>query len=76
MPSWSPSIFGCIQILRLTASAQLTNAQLDDAGDQEFRNWICLSGAMGGYKAEIVDYLETYIFNSNKCFAIFRPNSG
>ena len=52
---------------------QLTNAQLDDAGDQEFRNWICLSGAMEGYKAEIVDYLETYIFNSNKCFAIFRP---
>ncbi len=53
--------------------AQLTNEQLDDAGDQEFRNWICLSGAMEGYKAEIVDYLETYIFNSNKCFAVFRP---
>ena len=54
--------------------AQLTNTQLDDAGDQEFRNGICLSGAMEGYKAEIVDYLETYIFNSNKCFAIFRPD--
>ena len=52
---------------------QLTNAQLDDAGDQEFWNWICLSGAMEGYKAEIVDYMETYIFNSNKCFAVFRP---
>lgn len=52
---------------------QLTNAQLDEAGDQEFRNWICLSGAMEGYKAEIIDYMETYIFNSNKCFAVFRP---
>lgn len=55
--------------------AQLTNAQLDDAGDQEFRNWICLAGAMEGYKAEIVDYLETYIFNSNKCFAVLRPDT-
>ena len=54
--------------------AQLTNDDIDDAGEQEFRNWICLSGAMDGYKAEIVDYLETYIFNSNKCFAILRPN--
>ena len=31
------------------------------------------SGAMEGYEAEIVDYLETYIFNSNKCFALLRP---
>ncbi len=59
---------------RYSSWAQLTNHQLDDAGDQEFRNWICLSGAMDGYKAEIVDYLETYIFNSNKCFAVFRPD--
>ncbi|MCH8281358.1 MAG: hypothetical protein IIC96_11830 [Chloroflexi bacterium] len=54
--------------------AQLTNDEIDDAGEQEFRNWICLSGATEGYKTEIVDYLETYIFNSNKCFAILRPN--
>ena len=33
-----------------------------------------MSGAMEGYQAEIVDYLETYIFNSNKCFAVFRPD--
>ncbi len=56
--------------------AQLTNRQIDDAGDQEFKNWICLAGAMQGRQAEVIDYLETYIFNSNKCFAIFRPNSG
>jgi hypothetical protein len=23
--------------------------------------------------AEIVDYVESWIFNSDKCFAIFRP---
>ena len=56
--------------------AHLTNAQIDEAGDHEFRNWICLAGAMKGYQAEIVDYLETYIFNSNKCFAILRDVNG
>jgi len=54
--------------------AQMTNEEIDDSGQQEFRNWICMSGAMEGYKAEIFDYLETYIFNSNKCFAVLRPN--
>jgi hypothetical protein len=54
--------------------AQLTNAEIDDAGDQEFRNWICLAGAMADRRAEIVDYVETYIFNSTKCFAVFPPN--
>jgi len=24
-------------------------------------------------KPEILDYLETYVLNSNKCMAIFRP---
>ena len=52
----------------------LTTAQLEDAGQHEFLNWICLAGAMHelGRKAEIVDYVESYIFNSDKCFAIFR----
>jgi hypothetical protein len=54
--------------------AQLTNEQIDESGQQEFRNWICLSGAMEGYKAEIIDYMENYIFNSNKCFAVLRPS--
>jgi hypothetical protein len=53
----------------------LTTKQIEYAGQQEFLNWICLAGAMHelGQKAEIVDYVESYVFNSNKCFAIFRP---
>jgi hypothetical protein len=53
----------------------LTTPQLEDAGQHEFLNWVCLAGAMHelGRKAEIVDYVESYIFNSDKCFAIFRP---
>lgn len=53
----------------------LTLAQVVDAGQHEFLNWICLAGAMHqlGRKAEIVDYVESYVLNSDKCFAIFRP---
>jgi hypothetical protein len=25
-----------------------------------------------GRKAEILDYVESYLFNSDKCFALFR----
>jgi hypothetical protein len=28
--------------------------------------------ALGG-KPEIVDYVESYLFNSDKCSALFRP---
>ncbi len=36
---------------------------------------MCLAGAMSelGRKPEIVDYYETYIFNSTKCLAVFQP---
>ena len=52
----------------------LQQAQLDDAGQNELLNWICLAGAMDelGYHAEIVDFVESYVFNSSKCFAVFE----
>ena len=53
----------------------LTTEEIEDAGQQEFLNWVCLGGAMHalGREPEIVDYVESYIFNSDKCFALFRP---
>ena len=50
-----------------------TTAELEDAGQNEFLNWVCLAGAMDalGLKADIVDYVESYVFNSSKCFAAF-----
>jgi hypothetical protein len=53
----------------------LTTEEIEDAGQQEFLNWVCLGGAMHalGRQPEIVDYVESYIFNSDKCFALFRP---
>ncbi len=54
---------------------QVSTAQIEDAGQQELLNWMCLAGAMEelGRKAEILDYVETYVLNSNKCLAVFRP---
>ena len=51
----------------------LTSEEIEDTGQSEFLNWVCLAGAMAelGHEAEIVDYVESYIFNSSKCFAAF-----
>jgi len=49
-------------------------SEIEDAGEHEFLNWVCLAGAMAemDYRVEIIDYVESYIFNSNKCFAVFK----
>jgi aromatic ring-opening dioxygenase LigB subunit len=51
---------------------ELDLAELREAGQHEFLNWVCLAGAMEGRKAEVLSYGETYVFNSNKCVAVFR----
>ena len=54
---------------------KVTTKEIKGAGQQELLNWMCLIGAMGelGRKPLILDFVETYVFNSNKCMAIFRP---
>lgn len=49
--------------------------ELEDAGQHEMLNWICLAGAMTelGQNPTYTDYCESYIFNSTKCFAVFPP---
>ena len=53
----------------------LTTAQIEEAGDQEMLNWMCLAGAMEelGRQPEIVDWIESWTTNSNKCLALFTP---
>jgi hypothetical protein len=60
---------------RLDRWRGLTTAQIEASGQQELLNWVCLAGAMHalGRRGEIVDWVETYVFNSSKCFAVFRP---
>ncbi len=47
--------------------------EMVDAGQHEMLNWVTLAGAMSdlGRKAELVDWVESYVMNSNKCFAAF-----
>jgi hypothetical protein len=52
---------------------ELSLTDMENAGQQEVLNWMCLAGALAElkYEAEFLDYAESYIFNSNKCTAIF-----
>jgi hypothetical protein len=60
---------------RFAAWRSLNTDEIEDAGQNEMLNWICLAGAMHelGHKVEIVDFVESYVFNSSKCFASFAP---
>jgi hypothetical protein len=53
---------------------ELRREDLEAAGQHELLNWIVLAGAMDavGKKAQVVDYVESYVMNSNKCFALFQ----
>ncbi|HXG37007.1 MAG TPA: extradiol ring-cleavage dioxygenase [Dehalococcoidia bacterium] len=50
-------------------------AALEESGQHEVLNWYCLLGAMAelGRKPDEAELVESWIFNSDKCFAIFRP---
>jgi len=50
-------------------------AAIEESGQQEMLNWYMLAGAMEalGRKPDECDFVETWSFNSNKCFATFRP---
>jgi len=49
-------------------------SQLEASGQHEVLNWVCLAGAMAemGGKMEVVDWVETWLFNAPKCLAVFR----
>ena len=49
-------------------------AQLEDSGQHELLNWVCLAGAITelGYKSQVLDFSETYIFNSSKCSIVAK----
>jgi len=48
---------------------------IESSGQQEMLNWYMLAGAMEalGRKPDECYFLETWSFNSNKCFATFMP---
>jgi hypothetical protein len=48
-------------------------AAIEDSGQQEMLNWMCLAGAMAelGRRPTDCTFIESWIFNSNKVFATF-----
>jgi catalytic LigB subunit of aromatic ring-opening dioxygenase len=51
--------------------------EVEDRGHHELLNWFCLAGAMhalGHGKPDESVFLESWITNSDKVFAVFRPN--
>ncbi|MFQ6030708.1 MAG: extradiol ring-cleavage dioxygenase [Dehalococcoidia bacterium] len=61
---------------RETEWQDIPTSEIEETGQQEFLNWVCVAGAMHelGQKGEVVDYIETAgVFNSGKCLAVYRP---
>ncbi|WP_448507525.1 hypothetical protein [Immundisolibacter sp.] len=48
---------------------------IEDAGQHEVFNWTCLAGAMAalGQRPQVMDFVESWTFKSNMCFAVFPP---
>ncbi|PYR67033.1 MAG: extradiol ring-cleavage dioxygenase [Acidobacteria bacterium] len=46
---------------------------IENSGQQEMLNWFCLAGAMAELDRTPAwsEFIESYVFNSNKCFAIY-----
>ena len=74
-PDWEADRqrFEVLKAERYDAYRDLSVKELEDTGQHEFLNWICLAGALSelGHRAEFLDYVESYLFNSNKCMALF-----
>jgi hypothetical protein len=66
-----------LQSGRFSDWGRLTQASIEESGQHEILNWVCLAGAMTelGLTPRVVDYVETYVFNSSKCFAYFPPRA-
>ena len=52
----------------------VTGADIVDAGQHEMLNWFCLVGAMKelGMPLDWSTFVTTDVFNSNKCFAVYK----
>jgi hypothetical protein len=59
---------------RLSLWKELRTAELEQAGQQEMLNWVCLAGAMDALERRPVwtELVETYVLAANKVFAVFE----
>jgi hypothetical protein len=50
-------------------------AAVEESGQQEILNWMCLTGALAelNRKPAETEFIDTWIFNSSKCFLVAPP---
>lgn len=63
---------GDYQVLR-----NYPSALIEESGQQEVLNWACLAGALSelGRKPKEIGLVESWIFNSSKCFLVAPPET-
>ena len=68
-------VYEALQACDWEAWRKTTLDELEDAAQQELLNWWPLAGAMEelGRRPTWTEFIPTWIFNSNKVFAIFEP---
>jgi hypothetical protein len=51
-------------------------ASVDESGQQEILNWMCLAGALAEFRRRPAEteFIDTWIFNSTKCFMVAPPS--
>ena len=52
--------------------ADVSNSEAEQADGYEWKNLVALAGAMEERTPTIVAYIESWMFNSNKCFCSFE----
>ena len=69
------ALYEALQAGDYAAWRQRPLSAIEDSGQQEILNWMCLLGAMNELDRRPTEtaYVQSYIFNSNKCFAVFEP---
>ena len=52
-----------------------TTHAVENSGQQEILNWMCLAGALSALerKPAVTGFVDTWIFNSSKAFLIAPP---
>ncbi|MGE0714503.1 MAG: extradiol ring-cleavage dioxygenase [Alphaproteobacteria bacterium] len=62
-----------LRAARYTSFRDLKLPEVEEAGQQEILNWVCLAGAMHalGSRPDFIDFVGSWIFNSTKVMATF-----
>ncbi len=69
------ALFDALRSGAYSAFRDVSLNSIEAAGQQEVLNWCALAGALEATQASVdyLEFVETYTFNSNKCFLIGHP---